>query len=57
MAETSSSPILILILGHSCNILGYVKGVFSFTLSPEINLIIIQIGIVLKKYTHFIFVY
>jgi hypothetical protein len=38
-------------------LLGYVEGVTSFTLSLEINLIIIQIVIVLKKYTHIIFVY
>ena len=50
MIETCSYPILILILGTLLQfLLSYVKGVASFNLSPKINFIIIQIGIVLKN--------
>ena len=58
MAETSSFSILNVILGHSFQfLLGYVVGVAGFTLSPEINIIIIQIGNVLKKYAHLKFIF
>ena len=49
MAEPSSSPILIAILGTPLQfLLSYVKGVYICTLSAKINFIIIQIGILLN---------